>query len=91
MPASVLSAIRWDLNPIIFNLKLGSFELPITWYGILFATGFLIGQKIISHVFRVEGKPTKDVDSLTMYAIAGTVAGVVKVKLTPPCTAEGEL
>jgi phosphatidylglycerol---prolipoprotein diacylglyceryl transferase len=75
MPASVLSAIRWDLNPIIFNLKLGSFELPITWYGVLFASGFLIGQKIIIHIFRTDGKPPKDVDSLTIYAIVGAVAG----------------
>jgi prolipoprotein diacylglyceryl transferase len=75
MPAFVLSAIRWDLNPIIFTLKLGSFELPITWYGILFACGFLIGQKMIVHIFRTEGKPAKDVDSLTMYAIVGTVVG----------------
>ena len=63
--------IPWNVNPII--AKLGTFELR--WYGLLFASGFLIGFQIMSHVFKKEHKPQKDLDSLLFVMITATVVG----------------
>ncbi|RFS16129.1 prolipoprotein diacylglyceryl transferase [Emticicia sp. C21] len=63
--------IPWNVNPII--AKLGGFELR--WYGILFASGFLIGFQIMSHVFKKEHKPAKDLDILLFTMIIATVIG----------------
>jgi phosphatidylglycerol---prolipoprotein diacylglyceryl transferase len=71
----IFASVTWDIAPALFTIKIASFELPITWYGLLFALGFLIGQKVISYIFKVEGKLEKDVDSLTIYAVIGTVVG----------------
>ena len=58
-----LSYIVWDADPNIFQF--GIFTLR--WYGVLFASGFLIGQQIIFYIFRQEGKKEKDVETLTVY------------------------
>lgn len=63
--------IPWNVNPII--AKLGTFELR--WYGLLFASGFLIGFQIMTHVFKKEHKPQKDLDSLLLVMITATVIG----------------
>ncbi|MDR6194390.1 prolipoprotein diacylglyceryl transferase [Siphonobacter sp. SORGH_AS_0500] len=67
----MLNYIVWDVNPEIFNI--GSFS--VRWYGLLFALGFLIGQRIILHIFRKEGLPEDWVDSLTLYMVLATVIG----------------
>jgi prolipoprotein diacylglyceryltransferase len=63
-----LSAVIWDVNPEIFGTSL-------RWYGLLFATGFLLGQVIMKKIFREEGKPETDVDTLTYYMVISTVVG----------------
>ena len=67
----VFLEIPWNVNPII--AKLGSFELR--WYGLLFASGFLIGYQIMAHIFKKEGKPDKDLDTLLFVMIIATVIG----------------
>ncbi len=66
-----LSYIIWNGSPEI--LSLGSFSLR--WYGLLFALGFLISQQILYYIFKKEGKPEKDVDTLTIYMIVATILG----------------
>lgn len=66
-----LSYIIWNGSPEI--LSLGSFSLR--WYGLLFALGFLISQQILYYIFKQEGKPEKDVDTLTIYMIVATILG----------------
>lgn len=73
----ILAAITWNVNPDIF-----SFEIPIIaqtltvrWYGLLFATAFLVGQYIVIDIFKVENKPQKDIDVLTLYMIIATLVG----------------
>lgn len=63
--------IIWGVSPVI--LELG----PVTfrWYGFLFATGFLAGLLVMQWIFRVEGKPPKDVDRLFQYVVIGTLVG----------------
>jgi prolipoprotein diacylglyceryl transferase len=41
----------------------------------LFALGFVIGQAIIFRVFKDEGKPEKDVETLTMFMVISTILG----------------
>jgi len=67
----MLASIIWDVNPEIFSI--GSFS--IRWYGLLFATGFILSHRILSYIFRSEGKPESDVDTLTVYMVAATLLG----------------
>ncbi|NOT76836.1 MAG: prolipoprotein diacylglyceryl transferase [Cyclobacteriaceae bacterium] len=66
------------LNYIIWN---GSAELftigPITlrWYGLLFALGFLLSQQVLYYIYRKEGKPETDIDTLTIYMVLSTILG----------------
>ncbi len=66
-----LTYIIWNGSPEIFSS--GSFSLR--WYGLLFALGFLISQQIMYYIFKQEGKPEKDVDTLTIYMIVATILG----------------
>lgn len=70
-----LTYIIWNIDPQIFPNGLLGWELPIVWYGLLFALGFLIGQQILIYIFKKEGKPEKDVETLTVYMIIATVLG----------------
>ena len=63
--------IPWNVNPII--AKLGSFELR--WYGLFFASAFLVGYQIMSYIFKKERKPEKDLDALLFVMIIATVLG----------------
>lgn len=68
---TLLSYIIWNGSPEIFTFL--SFELR--WYGLLFALGFLISQQILYHIYRKEGKPEADVDTLTIYMVVATIIG----------------
>lgn len=68
---ALLSYIIWNGSPEIFTA--GSFELR--WYGLLFALGFLISQQILYYIYRKEGKPESDVDTLTIYMVVATIVG----------------
>ena len=69
---NLLLAIRWDVDPQIITL----FDtIEIRWYGLLFASAFLIGQYLMLRIFKEEGKSEKDLDTLTMYMIVATVVG----------------
>jgi phosphatidylglycerol---prolipoprotein diacylglyceryl transferase len=67
----MMSYIIWNGSPEIFNF--GSFALR--WYGLLFALGFLISQQIMYYIFRKEGRPEKQVDTLTIYMVVATILG----------------
>jgi prolipoprotein diacylglyceryl transferase len=72
---SPLLSITWDINPEIITLEFFGIVLPITWYGLLFASGFLVGQQILLYIFRKEGKPISDVERLTVYGVLATIIG----------------
>lgn len=67
----MLSYIIWNGSPEIFSI--GFFSLR--YYGLLFALGFLISQQILYYIHKQEGKPEKDVDTLTIYMIVATIIG----------------
>lgn len=68
---ALFSYIIWNGSPEIFTA--GSFELR--WYGLFFALGFLISQQILYYIYRKEGKPESDVDTLTIYMVVATIIG----------------
>ncbi len=68
---SFLSYITWDLSPELLDTEYFS----IRWYGLLFALGFLIGQQIMIYIFKKEGKPERDVETLTVYMVLSAVIG----------------
>lgn len=67
----MLDFIIWNGSPEIFSF--GQFALR--WYGLLFALGFLLSQQILYYMYRQEGKPEKDVDTLTIYMLIATILG----------------
>lgn len=68
---SILNYITWNVDPEIFSIG----PLSIRWYGLLFALGFVIGQRILSKIYVAEGRTEADVDVITIYMIIGTVVG----------------
>ena len=67
----MISYIIWNGSPEIFSI--GAFSLR--WYGLLFALGFLISQQILYYIYKKEGKPERDVETLTIYMVVATVIG----------------
>lgn len=63
--------ITWDISPDIFEL--GPFT--IRWYGLLFASSFVVGLKIMQDIFTKEGKSDKDLNDLFWYMILSTIIG----------------
>jgi phosphatidylglycerol---prolipoprotein diacylglyceryl transferase len=67
----ILSYIIWNGSPEI----IGGGSFALRWYGLLFALGFLISQQILYYIYKKEGKPQKDVDTLTIYMVIATILG----------------
>lgn len=70
---TVLQYIIWDISPDIFSIPV--INHPVRWYGLLFAGAFLISQQIMYRIYRMEGRPIKEVDTLTMYMVVATILG----------------
>lgn len=67
----ISSYLIWNADPEIAQV----FGFSLRWYGLLFASGFLISQQLLYYMFKAEGKPERDVDTLTLYMIVATVIG----------------
>jgi len=61
----------WNADPIL--LALGPLE--VRWYGLLFATGFLVGYSVMEYFAKVEERSSKNYDLLLMVMVASTVIG----------------
>jgi len=66
-----MAYINWNLDPEAFSLG----PITIRWYGLCFLLAFLCGFWIARWMFRREGKPAADVDSLLVHAVVGTIIG----------------
>jgi phosphatidylglycerol---prolipoprotein diacylglyceryl transferase len=69
----LLTYITWDINPDIFTIPI--INHPVRWYGLLFALAFLISQQIMYFIYKKEGRPVSEVDTLTIYAVVATIVG----------------
>ncbi len=67
----LLNFIHWNVDPEIFSLWVFS----IRWYGLLFASGFLIGYYIGENMMKSEGVNPKWIESLFFYIIIATIVG----------------
>ncbi|CAI8774313.1 prolipoprotein diacylglyceryl transferase [Methylocaldum szegediense] len=65
----------WDVAPVAFTISIGSFHLPVYWYGLFFASTFVYGLFIFRYLFRREGRPEDEVYDLVLFVLAGTVIG----------------
>jgi prolipoprotein diacylglyceryl transferase len=66
-----LQIIPWNVDPEIF--RIGNFA--VRWYGLLFASGFVIGYYILRKIFKNEGLGDATLDRLTVYVAVGTIIG----------------
>jgi phosphatidylglycerol---prolipoprotein diacylglyceryl transferase len=67
----ILNFIHWNVDPEIFHIG----SLSVRWYGLLFASGFLIGYYIGEYMLKSEKVNPKWIDSLFFYMIIATVVG----------------
>ena len=67
----LISYIVWSPNPDIISIG----AITIRWYGFLFALGFIISQQIMFYIYKKEGKPEKDVETLTIFMVIATIIG----------------
>lgn len=70
---SLLSYIIWNTDPEIFTIPI--LDRPVRWYGLLFAMGFLVSQQIMFFIYKKEGKPEKDIETLTVFMVIATIIG----------------
>lgn len=66
-----LAAITWNVDPEIFSIG----PLHIRWYGLLFASGFLLAYELSTRMFRFEKLNEAWVDSAVLFIFVGTVVG----------------
>src|SRR5882757_3525039 len=64
--------MTWDINPIIVPLG----PVALSWYGLFFAGGFLVGLLLMQWIYRREGRSPSELDSLLWYVLLGTVIGM---------------
>ena len=67
----VTSFVVWSIDPELVDFG----AVQIRWYGLLFALGFLIGYYIVAHVYKTEGHPEEQLDSLLIYMVVAIVVG----------------
>ncbi len=71
LPFSVLAQITWDVSPEIFRIG----PLPIRWYSLGWLLAFAVGFHLVRWVYRKEGKPEGDLESVLLYMILGAIIG----------------
>jgi phosphatidylglycerol---prolipoprotein diacylglyceryl transferase len=62
---------HWNMNPVLFEVG----PLTIRWYGVFFAAAFLAGYTIMQWIYRREGRPEIEVESLFAYMFIGVLLG----------------
>src|SRR5688572_3347134 len=70
---NIFTYIIWDVNPDIFTIPI--INHPFRWYGLFFALAFLISSQIMNFIYKKEGRPTAEIDTLTIYMVFATIVG----------------
>ncbi|MBT4288641.1 MAG: prolipoprotein diacylglyceryl transferase [Deltaproteobacteria bacterium] len=65
------SIVSWNIDPNIFQIGF----ITIRWYGLLFASAFIISSIIGNWIFKREDKSIDQLDSLVLYLALGTIIG----------------
>ena len=59
----------WNADPEIIS------GLPPRWYGVLFASGFIVGSYIMRWMYKLDKRDPEEVERLTMYMVISTIVG----------------
>ncbi len=63
--------ISWNVHPEIFRLGF----LSVRWYGLLFATAFLLGSIVMNWILKRENKAKESLDRILLYMLAAVIIG----------------
>ena len=63
--------INWNASPDIISIGF----LTLKWYGLFFASGFLLGLFMVKRMFAVENAPEEWLDKAFIYIVLGAVLG----------------
>ncbi|MBU1099044.1 MAG: prolipoprotein diacylglyceryl transferase [Bacteroidetes bacterium] len=63
--------MEWNISPEIVAIG----PLSLRWYGLLFASSFIIGLQIMLWMFKKEDKNIDDLNDLVWFMVLGTVIG----------------
>lgn len=69
----ILNYIHWNPSPEIFTIP--GIDWPVRWYGMLWASALLASHFIMNRIFKAENRTNKQLDTLTLYIILGTILG----------------
>lgn len=70
---SLLSYIVWNVDPDIFVIPY--LDHPVRWYGLSWALSFLLSQQIMYYIYKRDGRPREEVDTLTIYMLIAAMGG----------------
>ena len=70
---SSLTFIKWDIDPDLFSIPIVNH--PVRWYGLCWAVGLLLSQYIMTFIYKKEGRPDKEMETMSIYIVAGTIIG----------------
>lgn len=70
---NILSYVIWDIDSDIFVIPF--LNHPVRWYGLSWAFGFLFSQQIMYYIYKKEGRPISEVETLTVYMIIAAMVG----------------
>lgn len=65
--------IQWDPAPEIFTIP--GIDWPVRWYGLMWAVAFIASHFFMNRIYKLEGRTDKELDTLTLYIIFGTILG----------------
>ncbi|MDX2189504.1 MAG: prolipoprotein diacylglyceryl transferase [Bacteroidota bacterium] len=63
--------ITWDISPEIFSIG----PISIRYYGVLFASGFIIGQYLMTWFFKMEKRSLDHLEQLLIWMVLSTIIG----------------
>jgi phosphatidylglycerol---prolipoprotein diacylglyceryl transferase len=69
----LLSYILWNVDSDIFVIPY--LDHPVRWYGVSWALGFILSQQVMYYIYKRDGQPAQEVDTLTIYMIIAAVVG----------------
>lgn len=67
----ILDFINWDVSPEIFSIG----PATVRWYGLLFASTFIVGYSIMKKIFDKEGISIETLDQLSIFMLVGVILG----------------
>ncbi|OGB94622.1 MAG: prolipoprotein diacylglyceryl transferase [candidate division NC10 bacterium RBG_16_65_8] len=65
------AAFHWSPDPVLVSVG----PLAVRWYGLFFASAFLVGYWVMAQIYRREGRETSSLDAALTYMVIGTFIG----------------